>query len=157
MLIEEVEVHEWFTLFLDKLAHSRANKEGFYDMPPLHEDVQKYFRDFLAKLYRHIRISINGTLPSLDWEQEMIEFLFSTPTTWPIDTSEDLCRLAREAGFGSESQKHSVVLGITEAEATAVCAFSTEDNWFKVCGLNLETCGGLLSSEWRLHPCRGRW
>lgn len=71
-----------------------------------------------------------------------MEFLFSTPTAWPIESSEEMCRLAREAGFGSESQRHSVVQGITEAEATAVCAFSTQAGWYKVCARKLETYGG---------------
>lgn len=155
--IEEAEVHDWFAIYLDKLEHSRATHQAFGDIPPLHEDVRKYFRDFLHKLYLHIRISISSTVPSLDWEQCTVEFLFSPPTTWAIDTLEDMCRLAREAGFGSESRKHSVVLGVTEAEATAVYSFRTQAGCYKVCTQELETCGDSLSPDWRPDPCRGCW
>lgn len=71
-------------------------------------------------------------LPALKFEDEIIEFIFSVPTTWSPGVAEDLRLLAKEAGFGQDSSSHSVEIGLTEAEAAAVCTLGTESERYGV-------------------------
>ncbi|KIW94189.1 uncharacterized protein Z519_05505 [Cladophialophora bantiana CBS 173.52] len=122
---EDLEVHDWFKIFLDKREYEKFRLRG-EDVPPSHADVKSYYRDFLKMLYAHIKKMLGTELPALSFEDETIEFIFSVPTTWSPGVAEDLRTLAREAGFGQDGVNHSVEIGLTEAEAAAVCTLGTE-------------------------------
>lgn len=105
---------------------------GGEDVPPSHTHVKTYYTDFLKKLYAHIKKNLSIELPALKFEDETIEFIFSVPTTWSLGVAEDLRLLAQEAGFGQDSPSHSVQIGLTEAEAAAVCTLGTESERYGV-------------------------
>ncbi|ETI22823.1 hypothetical protein G647_06899 [Cladophialophora carrionii CBS 160.54] len=123
--IDDSEVHDWFKIFLDEKEFEKFRSRGD-DVPPSHGHVKKYYRDFLRKLYAHIKKILSTELPALSFEDETIQFIFSVPTTWSPGVAEDLRVLAREAGFGHDGANHSVEIGLTEAEAAAVCTLGTE-------------------------------
>ncbi|KIW66690.1 hypothetical protein PV04_05998 [Phialophora macrospora] len=123
--IDDSEVHDWFKIFLDEREFEKFRSRG-EDVPPSHAHVKRYYRDFLRKLYAHIKKILSTELPALSFEDETIQFIFSVPTTWSPGVAEDLRVLAREAGFGHDGANHVVEIGLTEAEAAAVCTLGTE-------------------------------
>ncbi|KIV84831.1 hypothetical protein PV11_00585 [Exophiala sideris] len=127
---DDLEVHDWFKIYLDETEYHEAAKLSPETVPPTHAHVKAYYRDYLRKLYQHIRKVLSAELPAVGFEEETIEFIFSVPTTWSPGVAEDLRQLAREAGFDSGGSNHSVKIGLTEAEAAAVCSFSTQSGWF---------------------------
>lgn len=129
---DDLEVHDWFKIYLDETEYHKAAKLDPEAVPPTHAHVKTYYRDYLRKLYQHIKKVLSAELPAVGFEKESIEFIFSVPTTWSPGVAEDLRQLAREAGFDSGSPNHSVKIGLTEAEAAAVCSFSTQSGWFAV-------------------------
>jgi hypothetical protein len=128
---EHLEVHDWFKIFLDQKEYEKFRLRG-EEVPPSYEHVKKYYRDFLRKLYRHIKKILSAELPRLSFEEETIQFIFSVPTTWSPGVAEDLRALASEAGFGREGVNHSLEVGLTEAEAAAVCTLGTESERYSV-------------------------
>lgn len=89
--------------------------------------------DYFQLLYRSIEARLRGEVASR-WEDANIEFIFSVPTTWkPNPTVERFRKLAERAGFG-KSPSHSVVIGLTEAEAAAVHTARNTPAMFKVGG-----------------------
>ncbi|OCL02749.1 hypothetical protein AOQ84DRAFT_443187 [Glonium stellatum] len=105
--------------FLEKLyaACDEENK----DLVPTYDDVKMWFEDFLKELYDYIVIYITEFFKLEDWEQARVVYSFSVPTTWDhrievVKTFEDIIK---KAGFG-KSERHSVKIELTEAEAAAV-------------------------------------
>lgn len=128
---EDLEVYDWFKIFLDEKEYDKFRLRGA-DVPPSHGHVKNYYRDFLKKLYSHIKKILSAELPRLSFEEETIQFIFSVPTTWSPGVAEDLRTLAGEAGFGREGANHSLEVGLTEAEAAAVCTLGTESERYSV-------------------------
>ena len=128
---DELEVHDWFKIFLDEREYDKFRSRG-EEVPPSHGHVKRYYADFLKKLYAHVKKILSAELPSLSFEDETIEFIFSVPTTWSPGVAEDLRALAREAGFGRDGANHSVQIGLTESEAAAVCTLGTESERYSV-------------------------
>lgn len=124
------EVHDWFKIFLDEKEYDKAAAVDRDAVPPSHTHVKTYYRDFMRQLYLHIRGCLQNSIPALSWEEETINFIFSVPTTWSAGTADDLKQLAKAAGF--EGPRHTVEIGLTEAEAAAVCTFSTQAGWYSV-------------------------
>ncbi|KAH0566005.1 hypothetical protein GP486_000596 [Trichoglossum hirsutum] len=126
-LDREMAIKENFKLFLDKSHIETAFRdlEGVLEIqarfrPPRVEEVQMWCRDFLGALYHHITDYFLKFYKQDEWDAMQVEYLFSVPTTWaecPIVG--DYRKIAREAGFGTYNSD-SLVIGLTEAEASAV-------------------------------------
>jgi hypothetical protein len=90
----------------------------------------RYF-DYFQLLYKCIEARLRGELASR-WEDATIEFIFSVPTTWqPNPTVERFRNIVKRAGFG-QWEKHSAIMGLTEAEAAAVQTAMNTPAIFKV-------------------------
>jgi hypothetical protein len=90
----------------------------------------RYF-DYFQLLYRCIEARLRGELASR-WEDATIEFIFSVPTTWqPNPTVERFRNIIKRAGFG-QWEKHTAIMGLTEAEAAAVQTAMNTPAIFKV-------------------------
>ena len=84
------------------------------------QEVERWYRDYLQKMYDYLKFNLGGELSGTTWKDARVEFIFSVPTTWaPVPTVENFKRIVRDAGFGSQTH-HSVNIGLTEAEAAAV-------------------------------------
>lgn len=67
------------------------------------------------------------------WGNARIEFSFTVPTTWEaVGITKDFEKLIREAGFGKGGPKHTVAVGLTEAEAAAVHTFKRQSSSYNV-------------------------
>ncbi|KAI9704654.1 MAG: hypothetical protein M1820_005402 [Bogoriella megaspora] len=120
---------EWFKTLLDPEILQQQRERNLLDSPTSLEQVEAWFRDYLTFLYDHIKFKLSSELASLTWEDAVIEFIFSVPTTWkPHPTVEGFRSLIGQAGFGGPlGSNHSVTIGLTEAEAAAVHT-STENS-----------------------------
>ena len=94
------------------------------------KEVRKIVVQYLTQIYIHISQTIPQLIESDSFSQELrdktwasmkVEFTFSTPTTWVAPVSQCFRSLVLKAGFG-QHDTHSVILGLTEAEAAAVSA-----------------------------------
>ena len=99
-----------------------------------HDDVKKWFTDYLRKIYEHIRHTFTeGTLAihAEQWRGN-VEFVFSVPTTWKShEVANTYLRCIRDAGFEDANskkgkKKHTFVIGLNEAEAAAIHTFRSE-------------------------------
>jgi hypothetical protein len=83
-------------------------------------DVQNWFRDFLAALYKHIVSYFKEFFTPEKWEKGRVQYVFSIPTTWQhktvIDNFEEI---VKKAGFGS-SKGQTATISLSEAEAAAI-------------------------------------
>ena len=120
---------EWFKRYLDPaciertrdtVRKSRGGTEPVGEREvPSHDEVKKWFRDYLRRLYSHISQEIQGKTGS--WVGRRVEFFFSLPCTFQRQSiTKSILDLIKEAGFGSEGDKHTVELGLSEPEAAAV-------------------------------------
>ena len=117
-------VYEWFKIYLDPREYHDARERG-PGFPPSHEDVRRFYRDYLGRIRSQIERELAGQI-GVPWEHARVEFMFSVPTTWTaIGVTNDFERLAKEAGFGKGSPKHSCSISLTEAEAAAVHTFKS--------------------------------
>lgn len=117
---EKKEYKEWFKTYLDASKLRQMQLKDPEGAPASLEDVERWYRDYLRKLYDYLKFKLGGELSGVTWNYARIEFIFSVPTTWaPVPTVENFKRIVRDAGFGSQLH-HSVNIGLTEAEAAAV-------------------------------------
>ncbi|MCJ1354012.1 MAG: hypothetical protein MMC33_003999 [Icmadophila ericetorum] len=111
---------EWFKTQLSPEYLQQIQMDEPETAPKSREEVKRWFKDFMSKLYGQVESQLKPLLPTSSWEDAKIEFIFSVPTTWkPYPTIEDFKIIIKQAGFGRE-RDHSVVIGLTEAEAAAV-------------------------------------
>ncbi|KAJ3467540.1 hypothetical protein MRS44_005104 [Fusarium solani] len=92
------QVHEIVTLYLRQVYTHLSN-----EIPKLVKSDPTFSR--------HLRLK--------NWNSLAIDFIFSTPTTWQAPVSQHFRGIVSKAGFG-EQKLHSVMLGLTEADASAV-------------------------------------
>jgi hypothetical protein len=117
---EDKEYKEWFKTSLDpeKLRQKQLEDPG--GAPKSIQEVEKWYADYLRRLYEYLSFKLGGELAGVSWEDARVEFIFSVPTTWaPIPTVENFKRIIKGVGFGSH-REHTLVIGLTEAEAAAV-------------------------------------
>lgn len=114
------EYKEWFKTSLDPAKLLQKQQEDPEGAPRSLQEVEKWYEDYLRKMYEYLAFKLGSELSGRDWSTAKIEFIFSVPTTWPvIPTVENFKRIVSTSGFGS-NPRHSVTIGLTEAEAAAV-------------------------------------
>jgi hypothetical protein len=117
---EDKEYKEWFKTCLDPEKLRLKQIEDPDGAPASLEDVERWYCDYLRKMYEYLSFKLGGELSGVSWEEARIEFIFSVPTTWaPVPTVENFKRIVRGAGYGSHVG-HGLIIGLTEAEAAAV-------------------------------------
>ena len=128
---EDKEYRDWFKTFLDPARLEEKQLEDPDDAPQSMDEVEKWYKDFLTRLYRHIEFKLAPELSRTSWHNAKIEFIFSVPTTWKPSTVERFRVITNEAGFGS-AWNHTTSIGLTEAEAAAVHTSTGEPGIFNV-------------------------
>ena len=120
---------EWFKTLIDPEFFEKERSRIPLELPSSYSEIQAWCRDYLSFLYDHIKLKLTPELGNIGWEDAEIEFLFSVPTTWkPHPSVENFRSLIGQAGFGGPlNARHSVTIGLTEAEAAAVHT-STENS-----------------------------
>lgn len=117
---EDKEYKEWFKTCLDPQKLRQKQTEDPENAPKSLAEVEKWYEDYLRRLYQYIAFKLGPELSGASWEEARIEFIFSVPTTWaPNPTVENFRSIVDRAGFG-RAFHHSVTIGLTEAEAAAV-------------------------------------
>jgi hypothetical protein len=117
---EDKEYKEWFKTSLDpeKLRQKQLEDPG--GAPRSIQEVEKWYADYLRRLYEYLSFKLGGELAGVSWENARVEFIFSVPTTWALlPTVENFKRIIKNVGFASH-RGHTLVIGLTEAEAAAV-------------------------------------
>jgi hypothetical protein len=105
---ENVDVREQFKLTLDS---DYEDDRGFSCL-----DARRWYFDYLSCLHREIEKFFDVSVPR--WRDLHVEYSFSTPTTW------------------KNPAKQTVRMGLTEAEAAAIEASTTqyrEGDIFLIC------------------------
>lgn len=98
----------------------QRQKEDPDGAPESLAEVEKWYGDYLKKMYEYLAFKLGRELSGVSWDDAKIEFIFSVPTTWTnLNIIESFRKLAAAAGFGSHA-RHSLTIGLTEAEAAAV-------------------------------------
>jgi hypothetical protein len=117
---QDKEYKEWFKTCLDPAKLLQKQQEDPDGAPRSLIEVEKWYEDYLKKMYEYLAFKLGSELSGTDWATANIEFIFSVPTTWPvIPTVENFRRIVERSGFGTYPG-HSVSIGLTEAEAAAV-------------------------------------
>ncbi|KAL8744638.1 MAG: hypothetical protein Q9190_003143 [Brigantiaea leucoxantha] len=113
---------QYFKLWLDR-PHLQEVFSGTNG--PTHDDVKKWFTDFLDRLYQHIKRTFSNGPYAKEWRSR-VHFYFSVPTTWKsqnVFTTYKNC--IKRAGFDKE-RNHDFSIGLTEAEAAAIHTFRSK-------------------------------
>jgi hypothetical protein len=117
---DDKEYKEWFKTCLDPEKLRLKQQEDPDGAPGSLQEVERWYGDYLRKMYEYLSFKLGGELSGVRWEDARVEFIFSVPTTWaPVPTVENFKRIVKDAGFGSRPG-HSLTIGLTEAEAAAV-------------------------------------
>jgi hypothetical protein len=123
---EIVDVREQFKLALD---HDYEDDRGFSCL-----DARGWYLDYLRCLHREIEKFFDTSVPR--WRELHVEYSFSTPTTWKNPAMiASIEKLVRAAGF-ADNGKQTVRMALTEAEAAAIEASTTqykEGDIFLIC------------------------
>lgn len=111
---------QWFKTFLDPTVLAQAQSKDPQNSPS-QAAVDRWTEDYLRLLFQHIESKLSQELDSVNksWSMANIEFIFSVPTTWPLNTVNKFKMIASRAGFASHP-RHTLNIGLTEAEAAAV-------------------------------------
>lgn len=112
---DELDIEELFKLYLDP----KHQDEHIHSLSL--QQARNLFQDYLRCLYNHVNQYFQESYPR--WSSTKVEFVFSVPTSWnnPGMIAETL-EIIRKAGFGEDDLYRQVHIGLTEAEAAAVCA-----------------------------------
>ncbi|KAF2746172.1 hypothetical protein M011DRAFT_469029 [Sporormia fimetaria CBS 119925] len=117
---EDKDYKEWFKTCLDPEKLQQKQKEDPEGAPGSLAEVEKWYEDYLRKMYEYLGFKLGSEISGADWTTAKVEFIFSVPTTWPmIPTVENFKRIVHRSGFGTQPN-HTVAIGLTEAEAAAV-------------------------------------
>lgn len=144
---------EWFKRYLDPehiiglqetARKSRAQRAqlGMDALPepdiPDHDEIKRYFKDYMKCLYIHLSEVIQAKTGY--WRSRRVEFIFSLPCTFEKPAiGKSLLALIKEAGFGTDGERHTVELGLTEPEAAAVFTIRESAVGFKA-GTTILVC-----------------
>ncbi|KAF2827017.1 hypothetical protein CC86DRAFT_350249 [Ophiobolus disseminans] len=121
-IADDKEYKEWFKTCLDPEKLRLKQQEDPEGAPASLQEVERWYGDYLKRMYEYLAFKLGGELSGVTWEDARVEFIFSVPTTWaPVPTVENFKRIVKTAGFGSH-RNHSLIIGLTEAEAAAVHA-----------------------------------
>jgi hypothetical protein len=113
---EGIDVREQFKLTLDE---EYENDRGFTV-----DNARLWYYDYLTCLHREIEKFFDSSVPR--WRNLHVGFNFSTPTTWKNPAMiASIEKLIRSAGFASTSNQ-TVRMALTEAEAAAIEASTTQ-------------------------------
>ena len=124
--------HEWFKTLLDPSELERQNPRSPDGVRYTHLDVKSWIEDFLSFLCRHVEEVLSDRLDGPRWSMAKVVFIFSVPTTWKsFSIIEDFRALIKRAGFGKGGPKHTVEIGLTEAEAAAVYAAKSRHTTYR--------------------------
>ena len=115
----EKDYKDWFKTYLDPVRLDQKKREDYEDAPRSIDDVERWYEDYLRKLYQHIEFKLSPELSRTSWHNARVDFIFSVPTTWKPPIVEKFRTIAEKAGFGN-AWNHSMNIGLTEAEAAAV-------------------------------------
>ncbi|KAH7071272.1 hypothetical protein BKA63DRAFT_70009 [Paraphoma chrysanthemicola] len=116
---DDKEYKEWFKTCLDPDKLWQKQRDDPEGAPNNLQEVEKWYLDYLKKMYEYLAFKLGGELSGVSWENARIEFIFSVPTTWATLTVEKFKKIVIAAGFGSHPG-HDLMIGLTEAEAAAV-------------------------------------
>ncbi|KAF2448452.1 actin-like ATPase domain-containing protein [Karstenula rhodostoma CBS 690.94] len=117
---QDKDYKEWFKTLLSPPHLQKKQQSDPENAPASMGEVEKWYRDYLSKMYEYLAFKLGGELSGVSWEAARVEFIFSVPTTWePVPTVERFKTIVGEAGFGVHIN-HIVTIGLTEAEAAAV-------------------------------------
>lgn len=122
--------HDHFKLELDIELLLEAFHQDVEKMTEHHSQVREWYRLYLAELYHLITRSLiftyRGNRPGNFLDFQVVQFMFSVPTTWgtkPIGCFEEAIRHSQ---FGSVPKHfYQVGPGFTEADAAAVYTMHT--------------------------------
>ena len=109
----------WFKTYLDPKRLSDAQTQDPSGAPTSLKEVERWYEDYLRRLYRHIEFKLGSEIQGTSWHSATIEFIFGVPTTWGTLVVESFRSIILRAGFEGYPG-HSVTIGLTEAEAAAV-------------------------------------
>lgn len=112
---DELDLEELFKLYLDpEHREEHANRLSL-------QQARTLFQDYLRCLHNHVDEYFHESYPR--WSSIKVEYVFSVPTSWnnPGMIAETLS-IIRNAGFGEDNVYRRICIGLTEAEAAAVCA-----------------------------------
>lgn len=136
---ESVEVREQFKLTLD----AEYEDDRGYSC----HDARQWYLDYLTCLHREIEKFFDACIPR--WRDMYVEYSFSTPTTWnnPAMVA-SIQKLIEAAGFSStpghsSTNRQSVRMALTEAEAAAIEASTTQyrtGDVFLICDVSIFNC-----------------
>ena len=122
-------LREWFKTLLNLERLEEYQEEDPEHAPQSMAEVRAWVTDYMVKLYQQIERTLKPKLANDNWEEARIEFLFSVPSTWkPYPTIEDFKEIIERSGF-RKGKNHSIVVGLTEAEAAAV--YTSRDRGMK--------------------------
>lgn len=107
-------IKEFFKLHLAPKYHDN------YPGCPTRSEAQRWFKDYIQCIYRHVISHFDSTIPQFVSRQ--VEFLFSVPTTWKDVRMVEETRMILEQVICAKTPMHRVSIGLTEAEAAAVYA-----------------------------------
>ncbi|TWU71809.1 hypothetical protein ED733_000949 [Metarhizium rileyi] len=136
---------EFFKIFID--SGNLAAAQSLPRAPKTIEEAERFATDYLRQVYSHIKESIEMQIGRRQvaggWEDMVVVFLFSVPTTWTrMETINTFKGIIRSAGFGVEGPGHSAQVDLTEAEAAAVATLKTSAINYKADSLFLAVDAG---------------
>lgn len=124
--------HEWFKTLLDPSELEKQSPRSPNGVRHTHLDVMNWIEDFLSFLCRHIEEVLSDRVDGPRWSMAKVVFIFSVPTTWKsFSIVEDFRACIKRAGFGRAGPKHTVEIGLTEAEAAAVYAAKSRQTTYR--------------------------
>lgn len=101
-------------------------------------DARQWYLDYLRCLHGEIEQFFDASVPR--WRNMHVEYSFSTPTTWNNPAMiASIEGLVKSAGFAS-TPKQSVRMALTEAEAAAIEASTTQyrtGDIFLICDVSI--------------------
>ncbi|KAH7276219.1 hypothetical protein B0J15DRAFT_519716 [Fusarium solani] len=88
-------------------------------------ESEKCVRAFLKALLEHLKQHLKDQLPTdQDWDESMVKFLFSYPTTWNKNTKARFSSCVKEAGYKMVDDQDTIT-SLDEAQASMLHFFSS--------------------------------
>lgn len=105
------DIKQWFKLHLEPgLSQSNESRSSH-----THPEAVRYFVDYIYCVYKYVVEHLEERLPGFNLS--CVEFLFSIPTTWKnVQVARNLKHQIK-----LDTPLHRARIGLTEAEAAAVC------------------------------------